>query len=157
VKRNKKIVYLVLLALALIGIHFFLQKDYIGGQNAPKNNTENTPPAETTILNGEGDKDSLKANDKQPTLVPKTGFENKNKMELSPVPISVSQREPVNLEKHSYSIKNEKKEIKLTPGVSFQPGKSITVKIPGEEEVIKVKRDKIYHPDSLNMLWEKKY
>lgn len=53
--------------------------------------------------------------------------------------------------------REEKKSIKITPGVTFQPGKGVSIKMPGGEESIQIRRDKTYRPDELKVEWEKKF
>lgn len=53
--------------------------------------------------------------------------------------------------------REEKKVIKITPGVNFQPGKGVIIKMPGGEEKIQVRRDNTYRPDEVKVEWEKKF
>lgn len=148
-KNKQKIAGFLLLLAALTGLYLYFQKPDAADRSLPGNSTESITPAEQTVT---ADKEE------QPVPLPANEPEN-GKMTLSPVPATVSQEDSVDLEKHTYSIKKEKKkEIPLSPGVTFQAGsKSIIVKIPGEEEIIRVQRDKVYHQDGVRMLWEKTY
>lgn len=53
--------------------------------------------------------------------------------------------------------REEKKAIKITPGVNYQPGKGVIIKVPGGEEKIQVRRDNTYRPDEVKVEWEKKF
>lgn len=53
--------------------------------------------------------------------------------------------------------REEKKAIKITPGVNFQPGKGVNIKVPGGEENIQVRRDNTYRPGEVKVEWEKKF
>lgn len=157
-KNKQKIAGLLLLA-ALTGLYLYFQIPDAAERSRPGNGTESITPAEQAVTaDQEERKNAVEVKKKQPVPLPANEPEN-GKMTLSPVPATVSQEDSVDLEKHTYSIKKEKKkEIPLSPGVTLQTGsKSIIVKIPGEEEVIRVQRDKVYHQDGVHMLWEKKY
>lgn len=154
-KKNPKIICFLLTLIILVGVFFYFQRHDVEKETRSENGTENIPPAETVILK-EGDGTAIKVKEEQPVVVPTNQLKN-DKLTLSSMPTVISREDPVDLEEHTYSIKNKKKEIILSPGVSLQPSKGITIKIPGEDEVIKVQRDKIYHPDSIHMFWEKKY
>lgn len=121
---------------------------------APGNTIEPSPAAESAMPSMEKGEESIKI-EKQP-LIPPTSSQGE-KMERPPSLQPVTHGESDNLGEQSYSIKNKKKEIAITPGVTFQPGKSVNVKIPGEDELIRIKLDKTYHPGGYNVLWEKKY
>lgn len=155
-KKNPKAICFLLTLVVLIGAYFIFTRHDVEKESRSENGTENIPPAETVILNREGDGTAIKVKDEQPVVVPTNQLKN-DKLTLSSMPTVTSREDPVDLEEHTYSIKNKKKEIILSPGVSLQPSKGITIKIPGEDEVIKVQRDKTYHPDSIHMFWEKKY
>ncbi|SFL77874.1 hypothetical protein [Pelosinus propionicus] len=155
-KRILKVICFSLIAVVLLGAYLYFQRHDIDEKNKSENGTENIPPAETVILNREGDSKAIKVEEGQAAVDPSNQLESQ-KINLSSVPAVTSHEDSVDLEEHTYSIKNKKKEIILSPGVSFQPSKGITIKIPGEQEVIKVERDKTYHPDSIHMFWEKKY
>jgi hypothetical protein len=53
--------------------------------------------------------------------------------------------------------REEKKAIKITPGVDFQPGKGVSIKVPGGEEKVQVRRDSTYRSDEVKVEWEKKF
>ena len=53
--------------------------------------------------------------------------------------------------------REEKKAIKITPGVNFQPGKGVSIKVPGGEEDIQVRRDNTYRSGEVKVEWEKKF
>ncbi|EIW19194.1 hypothetical protein [Pelosinus fermentans] len=155
-KKNPKIICFLLTLILLIGVFFYFQRHDIEKESRSVNGTEKIPPAETVTLNREGDGTVIKVKEEQPVVVPTNQLKD-DKLTLSSMPTVTSREDSVDLKEHTYSIKNKKKEIILSPGVSLQPSKGITIKIPGEEEVIKVQRDKTYHSDSIHMFWEKKY
>ncbi len=155
-KKSPKLICFLLTLIILIGMFFYFQKHDIKEESGSVNGTEKIPPAETVTLDREGDDTVIKTKEEQPVVIPTNQLKD-DKLTLSPMPTITSREDSVDLEGYSYSIKNKKKEIILSPGVSLQPSKGITIKIPGEEEVIKVQRDKTYHSDSIHMFWEKKY
>ncbi len=155
-KKNPKIIYFLLTLIIIIGVFLYFQEHDSKEEGRSVNGMEKIPPAETVTLNREGDSTVIKVKEEQPVMIPVSQFKD-DKLTMSSVPAVPTREDSVDLEEHSYSIKNKKKEIILSPGVSLQPSKGITIKIPGEEEVIKVQRDKTYHPDSIHMFWEKKY
>lgn len=150
-KRNAR--YFVMVLLLLCGLYFYFVGNPSSEKVAPNNTTETLPSVEKATPNEKTDENSTKI-EKQPKVspIPSEG----SKIERSPT-LTPAHGESVNLEEQSYSIKNEKKEIPITPGVSLQPGKSVNVKVPGEEEFIRVQRDKVYHPGGYNVLLEKKF
>lgn len=143
-----------MVVLLLTGLYFCFIDNHNFEKVAPRNTTENLPAIENAVPSKGKDEDSVKI-EKQ-SIIPPLSSE-RAKIERSPSLLPASHGEPVNLEAHSYSIKNEKKERAITPGVILQSGKSINVKIPDSEEIIRVQRDKTYHPGGYNVLWEKKY
>ncbi|AIF53193.1 hypothetical protein [Pelosinus sp. UFO1] len=150
--KKRKAIYFVIVVLLLLGFYFIGNR---GSEKvAPGNTIESPPAAESAMPSTERSEESTKI-EKQ-TLIPPPSSQGE-KMERPPSLQPVTHGESDNLEEQSYSIKNKKKEISITPGVTFQPGKSISVKIPGEDETIRIKLDKTYHPGGYNVLWEKKY
>ena len=55
------------------------------------------------------------------------------------------------------TIRVKKKEIKITPGVVFESGKGVSIKPPGEEEKIVIRRDNTYRDGEYRVQWEKKF
>ena len=152
--RKKKAMYLVIVVLLLMGLYFHFIGNRGSEKVAPGNTIEPPPAAENAIPSREKGEESTKI-EKQPLIPPLSS--QGEKIERPPSLQPVTHGESDNLEEQSYSIRNKKKEIAITPGVSFQPGKSVNVKIPGEDELIRIKLDKTYHPGGYNVLWEKKY
>lgn len=152
--RKRKAIYLVIVVLLLMGLYFYFIGNRSSEKVAPGNSIEPSPAAESAIPSTEKGEESTKI-EKQPLIPPASS--QGEKMERPPSLQPVTHGESDNLEEQSYSIKNKKKEISITPGVTFQPGKSVNVKIPGEDETIRIKLDKTYHPGAYNVLWEKKY
>lgn len=152
--RKKKTVYFVIVVLLLMGLYLYFIGNLGSEKVAPSNTVEPLPAAESAIPIREKGEDSTKI-EKQQVIPPPSSqgerLERPPSLQLAP------HGESDNLEEQSYSIKNKKKDISITPGVTFQPGKSISVKIPGEDETIRIKLDKTYHPGGYNVLWEKKY
>lgn len=152
--RKRKAIYIVIGVLLLMGLYCYFMENRNSEKVAPRNNSGNLPASENPMPNKGKDEDSQKI-EKQ-SLIPPLSSESV-KIERSPSLLSASYGDPANLEEQSYSIKNKKKEIAITPGVTFQPGKSVNIKISDGDEVIRVQRDKRYHPGGYNVLWEKKY
>lgn len=148
---KRKVIYLVMFALLSTGLYFCLKGNLIIAKEAKKDSFATLPLVENTVSNTEDGK-STKAQhvQLQSSIAP---LSESVKMER-PAPI---QEKSVNLEGQSYSIRNEKKDIRITPGVSLQRGKSINVKIPGDEGIVRIQRDKEYHPGGYNVLLERKY
>jgi hypothetical protein len=139
---NRQRIGLGLIAIILFGLWFFLKGNFIAEQEVPRIENESSLPAQNGQLNKEEEKKPAALDD---TYSPRTG-----KMGLSSRPRQLINDDPVNLDGSSYSIKREKKkEIPITPGVAYQPGKGINVKIPGVEEPLLIQRDKV--------VWEKKF
>ena len=155
--KKRKVICFVMAALLLPGIYFM--RGPSSENVAPENSIETLPPIENAMPSKNADNstkeegNSTKAEKQSPiSPTPTENVKIEKSSSLTPAP-----GESVNLEEQSYSIKTKKREIPITPGVSLQPGKSINVKIPGQEEIIRVQRDKVYHPGGYNVLWEKKY
>jgi len=155
--RLKKIVLsIVIIALLLLALYFQLMVHPVPTKVEPSDTTEVLPPVAPPLPNKEkAEEPTTKTNEQQqqPRVVP-TPPEIES-IKHSPIPDPHD--DTANLEEQSYSIHNTKKDIPLTPGISLQPGKSINVKVSDEDEVIRVQRDKKYHPGGYNVLWEKKY
>lgn len=150
--KKKKVFYSLLAVLLLTSLYFYSMGNHNSEKVTPENTVENIPPVENAMPSKEDDSSTMVQN--RPQVSPASSHRMEIERSSSLVP---NHEESVNLEEQSYSIKNEKKEIPITPGVSLQPGKSVNVKIPGGEEVIRIQRDKTYHPGGYNVLWEKKY
>jgi hypothetical protein len=119
----------------------------------PRQTTENSPKIEDITPNKVQEE---KATPIEKKVVPVPQSTESVKIERGPVVPLVS-KDSVSLEEQSYSISNQRKEIPITPGVSLQPGKSINIKVPGREELLRLQRDKTYHPGGYTVLFEKKY
>lgn len=149
--RKRKVIYLVMVLALLTVCYFYVAGNRISKQVPPSATTEN-PPAVENIIPSKGIDEEPTKMEKQPvTPQASSGNEKIERAPSAPPPHG----EQINLQDQSYSIHNEKKEITITPGVTFQPGKSVDLKVG--EEVIRVGRDKTYHPGGYNVLWEKKY
>lgn len=152
--RKRKTMYIVIVVLLLTSLYLC----FIGNRGtekvAPSNTIENPPAVESAIPSTEKGEESTKIEKQQVIPPPSSQGE---RLERPPALQPAPHGESDNLEEQSYSIKNKKKDISITPGVTFQPGKSVSVKIPGEDETIRIKLDKTYHPGGYNVLWEKKY
>lgn len=149
--RKSKVIYVVLVLVLLASCYFYVAGNRISTQVPSSTATENLPDVENKILD-KGKNEESTTMEKQPST-PQTSS-GSDKIERSPA-VPPSSGEEINLQEQSYSIHNTKKEITITPGVTFQPGKSVNLKVG--EEVIRVQRDKTYHPGGYNVLWEKKY
>lgn len=154
--KKKTAIYFVILAVALVSVYVYFAGNGTREKTPPHKETEVPPATEKTVSPQEKKEDIPKGEIKPATqLLPATS--SMEPIEYSPSVTPVSHGESINLAEHSYSIRNEKKEIYITPGVTLQPGKSINIKIPGEDEIIRVQRDKNYHPGGYNVLVEKKF
>lgn len=148
---KKRIIYIVITLVALIASYLYVVNKWIPPQAPPDTIKENPPVVEKEMPNKKKEEETILI-EKKPTLsLPSSASE---KIER-PATVSATREETVNLEEQSYSIHKEKKEISITPGVVLQPGKSINLKVG--EDIIRVGRDKVYHPGGYNVLWEKKY
>ena len=152
--KKKKAMYMVATIVLLAGLYFY----FLGNPNSekvtPSKTIESIPSVENAMPSKEKEESPTKT---QKTIQATPAQYEKETMKRSPALTPAPSRESVNLEEHSYSIKNENKEIPLTPGISLQRGKSVNVKIPGEDEIIRIQRDKTYHPGGYNVLLEKKF
>ena len=148
---KKKLIYLTIVVVIAMGVYFYIQGKKVCPQVPPRTITEEPPVVEQSVPSKGKDVQPAKI-EKQPVLP--TPSSAREKIELSPA-VNATPHDTVNLEEQSYSIHKEKKEIPITPGVILQPGKSVNLKVG--EDVIKLERDKTYHPGAYNVLWEKKY
>jgi len=57
----------------------------------------------------------------------------------------------------SYSITKENKKRTILPGVTYQSGEGVNVKLDNEQETIQINRDSTYHNNQYQVLWKKKY
>lgn len=153
-KRKRTAIYITMTVLLLTAFYFYFIGTRTSEKVAPSNTTESLPAAQDSVPVKGKDEDTAKVK-KQP-VTPPISY-GREKVERSPVSPPTFHGDPVNLEDQSYSINNKKKETPITPGVTLEPGKSINIKIPGEDEIIHIQRDKTYHPGGYNVLWEKKY
>lgn len=151
---GKRIVFFVMIVVAVLTcLYVYFAEKPAPEQSAPPTVIENVPVMDKTMPNKENTEPS--ATTETHSRPPSASSDTSTKPTFSLPP--VSHGDPVNLEEQSYSIRNEKKTIPITPGVVVQPGTSINVKIPGGDEIIRVQRDKVNHPGGYNVLWEKKY
>lgn len=153
-KKRRVIYFVMLIALGLF-CYFSLIRERIVEKVPLTDTVETIPAAENTVPNKEKELDSTKIEKQEVT--PQTPRATESEKIQRPASVSISHNDPVNLEEQSYSIHNQKKEIPLTSGVSLQPGKSVNIKVSGDDEIIRIQRDKVYHPGGYNVLLEKKY
>ena len=153
-RKKRKAIYLAIVILLSTAFYFYFMGNRISKQVAPNKAIEHLPAAESKI-SSKGKKENSPKAEKQ-TLISPTSF-GREKIEHSLRFAPAANGDPVNLDDQSYSISNEKKGIVITPGVTIQPGKSVDVKIPGGDKIIRVQRDKVYHPGGYNVLLEKKF
>lgn len=57
---------------------------------------------------------------------------------------------------YSYTIKNEKKELQILPGVTYAPRDGVSIKTSSKDEVIQLQRDHSSNTD-YQVLWKKKF
>jgi len=156
--RLKKILLsIVIVILLLLTLYFQLMVHPVPTKVEPTNTNEILPATTPLVPNKEKvEEPSTKTDEQQqqPRVIPTPPEIESIKHSPTPDP---HDDDDVKLEEQSYSIHNTKKDIPITPGISLEPGKSINVKVSDEDEVIRVQRDKKYHPGSYNVLWEKKY
>lgn len=154
--RKKITIYFIMLAVALLGVYFYFEANGTSG-TVPLSNKNEGLPAALDPVPSPGSKEDIPKEETKPATQLPAATSSMEKIEHTPSLTPVSHDETMNLQEQSYSIRNEKKEIYITPGVTLQPGKSINIKIPGGDEMIRVQRDKNYHPGGYNVLVEKKF
>lgn len=155
--RKREVVYLMM-AVGMVAVLYFY---FIGNGTSEKvlpSNTnttiENSPITPNIIPSKEKEASSIPI-EKQPVVSPPAFKQEK----IKPLPslLTIPQEDSVNLEEQSYSITNQKKDIPIVPGVTLERGKSVNIKVADGGEIIRIQRDKNYHPGGYNVLFEKKY
>lgn len=143
--KRKSLLFIILLVLIGIGVIWFQSSitETPGGAIAPKGNPTPVQPAES----GRDIPNTKKEGQASPA---------QGRMELSSEDKQNYDR-PANGEEFNETMKRQDKGIKITPGITFEPGKGINVKKPGTEESIQIRRDNSYRADEYKVQWEKKF
>ncbi len=58
---------------------------------------------------------------------------------------------------YSYSLRQQRDERTILPGVTIGPGKALNVKTAKKDETIRITRDSTYPSSDYQVLWQKKY
>jgi hypothetical protein len=92
------------------------------------------------------------------TEVPATAEETarSGQMQLSPAPGSFTSAPRADAD-FSYSLKKDSTERELLPGVTYDPGQGVNIKLNNKQESIQLQRDHTYPTTDYQILWKKKY
>ena len=127
----------------LIGMAFVILRGPKASEKAsPLHPEPVTPPAKATEQKKEGP-----ASEQPPKHV-------HSQMEFVPEKESQDNNETAQFDE---SITRKKREMKITPGVVYESGKGINMKMPGTEESIQIRRDNTYRAGEYRVQWEKKF
>jgi hypothetical protein len=58
---------------------------------------------------------------------------------------------------YTYTLKKERKERAIAPGVTYVPGEGIHIKTSGKDATIRITRDTTYQASDYQVMWHKKY
>ncbi|HWQ61867.1 MAG TPA: hypothetical protein VN521_06120, partial [Negativicutes bacterium] len=64
---------------------------------------------------------------------------------------------PTAVADYSYSLKQQRSERTILPGVTVGPGKAVSVKTANKDETIRITRDSTYPSSDYQVMWQKKY
>lgn len=133
-------IILTIIIISLVGIGFFVAKGLFFDKDKAAEQEPKAPPVQVT-------EPKQQSSDKEPSPKPV-----QSQMEFTP-----EQKMDDSSEKFDESITRKKRVIKITPGVAFEPGRGVNMRVPGSEESIQIRRDNTYRAGEYRVQWEKKF
>jgi hypothetical protein len=146
---KRKLILTILITTLLIALYIFAQGFFVTTE------PDKTPVTETKPADVHNS--PVRSEGQAPASSDPAGPAGPQKMELSPAEKRLTKTKQTVVEDFTYSLKKERKEKQITPGVSYESGKGINMKIPDQEETVQIRRDHTYREGEYRVLWEKKY
>jgi len=143
--RTAKLLKIAILVMLLAGLYLLFQ----GGQLFVKQE----PPAPREVK-AEPPVSISPAPQESVSSVESVSSGESGSMALSPVPRTPAASQANS--DYSYTIKKEKKELQILPGVTYAPSEGVNIKTASKDETIQLQRGHSYNTD-YQVLWKKKY
>ena len=145
--RTAKRLKIAILVMLLAGLYLLFQGGQLFVKQEPPAPPEVKVKAEPPVSISPAPQESVSSGDS-------VSFGESGSMALSPAPRTPAASQANS--DYSYTIKKEKKELQILPGVTYVPSEGVNIKTASKDETIQLQRDHSYNTD-YQVLWKKKY